>query len=193
MASSMAQMTQILSQGQASAQAAITQLQTAATKASTAAQNAQTKDKNWSKTVQNEINTRGNNALAVKPNNVPTDLKGTATSVSTYLDTVRGALGDSKITKQELSSISLAGANAVAGLNAHGGTQFQGLSNSINSMTKQIARGETPKAKSSFSGLEQSAKALSSVPSLPGGGGVNPPGGGGVNPPGGGGVNPPRR
>jgi hypothetical protein len=39
---------------------------------------------------------------------VPADLKATGQSVSTYIETVRSALGD-KVTKSELSAISLAG------------------------------------------------------------------------------------
>lgn len=169
MSQSMAQMTQILSQGQATAQAALTQLQATATKAQTAAQNAQTKEKNWAKTVQTELDNRANAALNVQPNNVPTDLKGAVANVNTYIDTVRNATGDNKISKTELGAISQAGANANAGLSKFGGTEFSGLSTAINTTTKQAARGETQKAKASLSGLDTSAKSFSSFnpPSLP--------------------------
>ncbi len=169
MSQSMAQMTQILSEGQATAQAALVQLQAAAAQASSTAQTIQTKVQNWSGAVKAEIDQRANTALNVKPTNVPTDLKGTAQSVSTYISAVHSALGDNKITKTELNTISLDGANAVAGLNAHGGSQFQGLSGSINNVTNQIARGETQNAKSSLGGLEQSSKSLTAGLSIPSG------------------------
>jgi len=166
MSQSLVQITQILAQGQVNTQAAISQLQAAATKANTTAVNAQAKEKNLTKTLQTELDKRATTALAAKPTNVPADLKATGQSVSTYIETVRSALGD-KVTKSELSAISLAGANAVAGLSKNGGTQFQGLATSINNTTKQVARGELPKAKSSLGALEQSAKSLPSMPSVP--------------------------
>ena len=172
MAQSLAQISNTLAQGLTLATNQITQLQTYATQASQAAAAAQNKSKNWTPTVQKELNTRATNALNTKPTNVPTDLKSTLTSVNSYIDTVKSALGDSKINKTELQAISLAGANATAGLSKFGGTEGQALTNSINNMTKQIARGETPKAKSSLSGLESSAR---SMPSIPSGINVQPP------------------
>ncbi len=170
MATSLSQISQTLAQGQAVAQSAITQLQSAATKANTAATSAQTKAKNWTQTVQNDVNKRGNDALTVKPTSVPTDLKSTVQSVNAYVDSVRTSLSDSKITQKELQGVSLAGANATAGLSKFGGAEAQGLSTSINAMTKQLARGEAPKAKTNFANLEQSARSFSSLPSAPSGG-----------------------
>ncbi len=174
MATSLSQISTTMAQGQAAAQSAITQLQSTATKASTAAASAQTKEKTWTQTVQNDVTKRGNDALAVKPNSVPTDLKGTVGSVNTYVDSVRTALTDSKITQKELQGISQAGANATAGLAKFGGGDAQGLSSSINGITKQIARGEAPKARTSFSSLEQSARSFASLPSAPSGPGGPP-------------------
>ncbi len=167
MAQSLAQISTTLAQGQAVTQSAITQLQTTATKASQAAASAQSKEKTWNTTVQSDLNKRATAALGTKPTNVPTDLRGTTQSVTTYIDTVKTALGDSKINKTELQSISIAGANAVAGLNQFGGAQGQTLANSINTMTKQLARGEAPKAKNGLGALEQSARSLPSVPNVP--------------------------
>ena len=135
--------------------------------ASQAAASAQTKEKNWNATVQSELTKRATTALDTKPMNVPTDLRGATQSVTTYIETVRTALGDNKDNKTELQTISVAGANAVAGLNQFGGTQGQSLVNSINTMTQQLARGEAPKAKASLGALEQSARSLPSLPSVP--------------------------
>lgn len=167
MAQSLAQINTTLSQGLTLAQSTVAQLQSSATKAGQAAASAQTKEKNWNATVQSELNKRTATALNTKPTSAPTDLRGTLQSVNTYIDTVKAALGDSKIGKAELQAISVAGANAVAGLNQFGGTQGQTLSNSINAMTQQLARGELPKAKSNLGALEQSARSLPSVPSIP--------------------------
>ncbi len=167
MAQSLAQISTTLAQGQAVTTSAIAQLQSNATKASQAAASAQGKAKNWNATVQAELTRRANTALATKPTSVPTDLRGTIQSVNTYIETVKAALGDNKIGKSELQAISIAGANAVAGLNQFGGTQGQTLANAINTMTRQLARGEVPKAKSGLGALEQSARSLPSVPQLP--------------------------
>ncbi|MBI3914558.1 MAG: hypothetical protein HY327_10305 [Chloroflexi bacterium] len=167
MATSLEQINQTLQQGLTLAQSTITQLQNTANQAKTTAQNAQTKAKSWESQVKAELDKRANTALATKPTNIPADLRGTTQAVSTYIDTVRSAVGDNKISKNELSAISGAGANAVAGLNKLGGAQFSGLATAINGTTQQIARGETQKAKSSLGGLEQSARSLPSGPGVP--------------------------
>ncbi len=166
-AQSLNQMSQILAQGAAAAQQSLSQLQAAASKASAAMTSALTKQKTWTNTVKTELTKRANTALQTKPTSIPTDWRSTVQSVASYADTVRSALGDNKITKSEVSAISVAGANATAGLKQFGGTQFDSLVNSINTMTTQIARGELPKAKSGLAGLEQSTKSLPTLPSKP--------------------------
>jgi hypothetical protein len=167
MMQSLNQINALLAQGQTLTASTVTQVQTYATRANQAATSAQAKAKNWNATLQSELTKRANTALATKPTSVPTDLRGTVQSVNTYVETVRTALGDNKISKSELQAICVAGANAIAGLNQFGGAQGQTLVNAINTMTKQIARGEIPKAKSGLGALEQSARTLSSVPQSP--------------------------
>jgi hypothetical protein len=118
----------------------------------------------WNVTVQSELTKRATAALVTKPTGVPTDLRSTVQSVTTYLETVKAALGDNKLGKSELQAISVAGANAVAGLQQFAGAQGQTLANAINTMPQQL---KVPKAKSSLGALEQSARWLPSVPQLP--------------------------
>lgn len=167
MAQSLNQINALLAQGQTLTATTVTQVQTYATKANQAAASAQGKAKTLNATLQSELTKRANAALATKPTSAPTDLRGTVQSVNTYIETVRAALTDNKINKSELQAISVAGANAVAGLNQFAGTQGQTLANAINTMTKQIARGEIPKAKSGLGALEQSARSLPTVPQPP--------------------------
>lgn len=167
MTQSLNQINALLVQGQTLTASAVTQVQTYATKANQAASSAQNKAKTLNATVQSELTKRANAALATKPTSAPTDLRSTIQSVNTYIEAVRTALTDSKISKSELQAISVAGANAIAGLNQFAGAQGQTVANAINTMTKQIARGEIPKAKSGLSALEQSARSLPSVPQLP--------------------------
>ncbi|MCX7840485.1 MAG: hypothetical protein N2559_13690, partial [Anaerolineae bacterium] len=167
MAQSLNQINALLAQGQTLTATTVTQVQTYATRANQAAASAQSKAKTLNATLQSELTKRANAALATKPTSAPTDLRGTVQSVNTYIETVRAALADNKINKSELQAISVAGANAVAGLNQFAGAQGQTLANSINAMTKQLARGEIPKAKSGLGALEQSARSLPAVPQPP--------------------------
>ncbi|MCL4393525.1 MAG: hypothetical protein M1482_01710 [Chloroflexi bacterium] len=163
MASSLEQVNQTLADGLTLAESTITQLQATAAKATSAVQSAQAKDKTWMASVQTELDTRSKAALATKPTNAPTDWKGTVQSVNTYVDTVHGAVGDNVVTKTELTNVSQAGANAVAGLNALGGSSFAGLAGSIDKTTTQLAQGQTQQAKAGLASLDQSAKSLPSV------------------------------
>jgi hypothetical protein len=93
----------------------------------------------WNVTVQSELTKRATAARATTPTGVPTDLRSTVQSVTTYLETVKAALGDNKLGKSELQAISVAGANAVAGLQQFAGAQGQTLANAINTMTQQLS------------------------------------------------------
>jgi hypothetical protein len=74
------------------------------------------------------------------------------------------ALDDDRISQTELADIAQLGANASAGLNAHGGPQLQRLAGSINDITGQIARGQMPQARANVGNLEASLGTRSSRP-----------------------------
>jgi len=120
--------------------------------------------KTGSKKLQTQVNTRAANALAVQPNQLATDRQLALQNAFEYLDASRKALADNKITPGELAEIAQLGANAAAGLNAHGGPQLQKLSGSINQLTEQIARGQLAQVQASLGSLEA---ALGTRPSRP--------------------------
>ena len=128
---------------------------------------------------------RAQTALSVQPDNVPSDQLSALLSAFSYIDTVRNAFTDNKISRDELSQIAQLGANATAGLNTQGGAQLQGLSGKLNEITGMLARGQMPEAKNrlgefeSALGTRPSGGNLPNLPNLPGGG---QPGGGGVLP-----------
>ncbi len=156
-----------LEQGLALAEETITQLETAAQTASAKAAEIQGRNQNVVQNLQAELESRAAAVLSVQPNNIPTDRQAALQSAFDYVDAARQALDDDRISQTELANIAQLGANASAGLNAHGGPQLQRLSGSISDITGQIARGQTPQVKASLGNLEASLGTRPSRPSRP--------------------------
>jgi len=178
-----------LAQGLTLAETTIEQLNSAAQNATTHLQEAQTQSQNWLNAMQQERETLAQNVLSVEPDTIPADKLSALQSAFAYVDFVKGAFGDNKITRAELTSIAELGANAAAGLSAQGGPQLQGLSGKLNEITAQIARGQLPQAKDGLRNFESALGSRPSLPnppaggSLPGGGNLpNPGGSGGILP-----------
>jgi hypothetical protein len=147
---------QALSQGLALAEQTLTQLNTAAKNATDKAAQAQAKAQNWAKSLPADLDKRATAALGVKPTQIASNRQGAILSAFDYLDAVRQAMGDNKITKTELTQITQLGANASAGLKAQGGPGFHQVSDSIDKLTGQLARGQVPQAKAGLGSLEAS-------------------------------------
>ena len=153
-----------LAEGVALADETITQLEATAQAAAAKAAEIQTQKDTWTAALQQEWEHRASQALSVPPNAIAEDRARAVQSAFDYLDTVRDALSDNKLSPNELSQIAQLGANASAGLNAQGGPQLQKLSGNINQITEQLARGQVTHAKEGLGTLES---ALGSRPSLP--------------------------
>jgi len=144
-----------LSQGLAVAEQTLAQLDTAAKNATDKAAQAQAKARNWAKSLPADLDKRAAAALAVKPTQIASNRQGAILSAFDYLDAVRQAMGDNKITATELTQIAQLGANASAGLKTLGGPSLQ-VSGSIDKLTGQLARGQVPQAKAGLGSLEAS-------------------------------------
>jgi hypothetical protein len=155
-----------LEAGLALTEETITQLETAAWEAFGKAVAVQAQNQAWVDALQAEIESRVQAMIAVQPNNVPGDRQEAILSAFEYVDAVREGLADDKISPAELANIAQLGANASAGLSAHGGPQLQGLAGSIGGITGQIAGGQIPQARASLGNLES---ALGDRPSRPSG------------------------
>lgn len=153
-----------LQQGYEVQQENIDQLLALAEEASGIATEYESAADNWQQELESELQTRIEQALAVQPNNIPSDRKAAIESAKAYLDSVLGAVGDNKITPEELAAIAQNGANAAAGISNFGGAQLSQLSGSINQITGQLASGNLPSAKASIGSFES---LLKSIPSLP--------------------------
>lgn len=157
----------LLEQGVALTEQTLAQLNAAAQKASANAAAAQAKAQTWLGTVQTELDKRAANALAVQPGQIAANRQAALLAAFEYVDAVRQALTDNKISPAELAQIAQLGANAAAGLQAQGGPQLQKLAGSINALTAQVARGQWPQAQAGLSEFEAALGARPVRPSRP--------------------------
>ena len=156
-----------LDQGLALTEETITQLETAAWEAFGKADAVQAQNQAWADALQAEIESRVQAMLAIQPDSVPGNRQEAILSAFEYVDAVREGLADDKISPAELANIAQLGANASAGLIAHGGPQLQGLAGSIGGITGQIAGGQIPQARASLGTLESALGDRPSRPSRP--------------------------
>ena len=147
---------EILAQGSEAASAAVEELATAAAAASANAAQVQAKTQGWHEALRAEIENRAATALATQPTQIATDRQGAVQCALQYVETVRSGLADGAVSPGELSEIAQAGANASASIRTHGGPGLENVADSIDGLTKQVARGELPQAKGSLDALESS-------------------------------------
>ncbi len=98
---------------------------------------------------------------SLTPQEVAGDRAEAIRQLHDYASAVQNALADNRLTAEEMLAIAQLGANAQASLQAAGGPRLQGLGPSLEAITRQLARGEWPQARSSLQGFE------ASLPSLP--------------------------
>jgi hypothetical protein len=141
-AQSTAQTAAILEQGSQAASAAIEQLNQAAQNASTTIDQIQVESQGWSQKLRTEIEDRAAALQNLQPTEITSDQIGALQQVYEYLDALKVALGDKKISPGELSQITQLGVNANASLNLQNGPKLQGISGKINGLNNQLARGQ---------------------------------------------------
>jgi hypothetical protein len=146
----------VLQQGLTLAEDTIAQVQATAQVASAKAADAQAQVKVWTQNLPAELDQRAAALLAIQPDKAASDRQAAISMAFDYVDAVRQSLTDDKISKSELANIAQLGANAAAGLDAQGGPQLKRLSGSVNDITGQLARGQTPQAKAALGGFEGS-------------------------------------
>jgi len=132
----------------------IAQLQTAAESAQENLAVLEGKSGVWVAELQVEMETRAASVMDIAPSEIPGNRKEAVLSAFDYIDAVRAALSDNQFSLSELSNIAQLGANAMTGLEAHGGSKLQGLSVNIGDITSQLARGQMPQAMNSLGAFE---------------------------------------
>jgi len=110
----------------------------------------------WAQELSAVRDRRVDEALAVTPDQVPPDRLAAVFSGFQYADAVFLSFRDGKISPNELSDIAQLGANAGAGLQAHGGPGLGQLGESVTSITESVARGDWTRAKGEARSFETS-------------------------------------
>jgi len=189
--SSLQQINSTLQQGAAATQEAIAQLESAAQTAQTNAQELKAQAQDMKSVLQADQQGRVDQIANIQPNNIPTDKIAALQSAFEFIDFTKVAMGDNKLSRDELMNIAQLGKNAGAGFQSFGGAGLPGgpdlsqFTGKFDEITGQFARGQIPQARG---GVDQFELSLGSRPN--GGGGPGLPGGDGPNLPGGGGGGP---
>ena len=177
---SLQQINASIQQGIAVAEDAITQLENAAQQAQTKAENLKAQAQDTLSVLQADQQGRLDQISQIQPNNIPTDKLAALQTGFQFIDTAKAAMGDNKLSRDELTSLAQLGVNAQAGFQQFGGgnsplagnldlTQF---SAKFGEITTQFARGQIPQARGTIDGFERSLGTRpSGGPSLPGNGG----------------------
>jgi hypothetical protein len=189
---SLQQINSTLEQGLAVAQETINQLESTAQTAQTNAQELKTQAQDIMSTLQLDQEGRLQDLSQIQPNNIPTDRIGSLQTAFEFLDTAKLAMGDNKLSRDELTTLAQLGANAQAGFQSFGGNggiadgpDLSQFNSKFSEITGQLARGQMPQARGNVDTFERS---LGNRPGPAGGGGGGlPGGGGGPSLPGGGG------
>ncbi len=193
--SSLQEISSTLSQGLALATETIDQLESAAQQAQVNAQELKTQAQDMMTVLQTDQQNRINQLSQIQPNNIPTDRLSALQTGFSFIDTAKTALGDNKLSRDELMNLAQIGANAQAGfanfgggggIGAGGGLDLTQFSSKFSEITTQFARGQVSQGRSNLDGFERSLGTRPSGDGLPGGGGGLPdgglPGGGGGAP-----------
>jgi hypothetical protein len=172
--SSLQEINNTLEQGLAVAEETINQLETAAQTAQTNSQELKAQAQDMMSQLQFDQQGRVQDLAQIQPNNIPTDRISSLQTAFEFLDTANLAMGDNKLSRNELMTLGQLGANAQVGFQTFGGnggiaggpdlSQFTGTFNQI---TGQFALGQMPQARNNLDTFERS---LGDRP-RPGGGG----------------------
>jgi hypothetical protein len=136
------------------ADATLTQLEDLAVSAGQAAAQLEGKTDNWQTQLQEWQQIRAENALNIEALEVPGNRPEAIRAAQEYAAALLTALEDKVINAAELQNLAQMGANAVAGLEAHGGNALQSLAGSINQLTQQAALGQLNQLAGGLNALE---------------------------------------
>lgn len=147
-------------QGSAQTSQILSQLETEAETAQAKAVDAQGQAQAWSARLKTVTQLRVEQALAVQPQQRADSRKAAIQSAFAYIDSVRTAFADHKISQAELANIAQLGADAAASLDAQGGAQLAKLAGSVNAITAQIAAGQMQMAQANLANFQAALPAL---------------------------------
>ncbi len=193
MAASLEEISTTLDAGLELAEESIAQLESAAAQAQTTTEQVQAQLHSWQTSLQAQLDQLQNGQTAlenqpadfaaiiqnIQPQAAAGDLPAALQMTRSFAETAQHSLVDGKIDQNEILAIAQAGANATAGLQAHGGPQMQGMTGNIDSITSALARNDLPAARQGLDGLNAQMPTVNSGPAVPSRpGNVQPPAGG---------------
>jgi hypothetical protein len=146
----------ILAQGAETASTAIEQIDSALENAQTKASEMQTKAQEYRDNLPVVLQERENKFANVAPTEIANDREGAILQTYAYLDSVKAAFEDRKISLDEMGQIAQLGVNAQAGIAQSGGPLLQGFSGNIDGITRNLSRGDWPTAQRDLGGFEAS-------------------------------------
>jgi hypothetical protein len=156
MATAMTEVEAILSQGAETASAAIEQINSALEKAQAKADEAKAKAQEYKDKLPGTLDERENRFANLAPSEIAGDRDEAILQVYDYLDIVKAAFADRKVTPDELGQIAQLAANAKAGINQSGGPLLKKFEGNIDGITRNMSRGEWPTAQRDIGGFEAS-------------------------------------
>jgi DNA repair exonuclease SbcCD ATPase subunit len=167
--SSLQQINATLQQGLAVAEESIAQLEAAAQQAQTKAQDAKAQAQDMIAVLQAEQQTRVDQLSQIQANSIPEDKIAALQSAFEFIDFANTAMGDNKLSRDELTNLTQLGKNAQAGFQQFGGVGGGGglgagradvdlaqFSGKFDEITTQFARGQMPQAKGNLGQFEGS-------------------------------------
>jgi hypothetical protein len=146
----------ILSQGAQTASAAIEQLNTTLETVQTKAGEMQSKAQEFKDKLPAVLDERESNFANLVPTEVASDRDGAVLQVYTYLDSIKTAFEDRKISSTEMEQIAQLATNAKASINQSSGPRLQGFSGNIDGITRNLSRGDWPSAQRDLGRFEAS-------------------------------------
>jgi hypothetical protein len=156
LSTTMTEVDAILSQGAETASAAIEQLNTTLETVQTKTDEMQAKVQEFKDKLPAVLDERESSFANLAPTEVAGDRDGAIRQIYTYLDSIKAALGDRKISSTEMGQIAQLAANAKASINQSGGPRLQGFSGNIDTITRNLSRGDWPSAQRDLGGFEAS-------------------------------------
>ena len=147
---------EILSQGAETASAAIDQLNTTIETAQGVADEVRSKAQEYRDNLPTVLADRENTFSNLAPTEIASDRDGAILQVYAYLDSVKAAFTDRKITPDEMENIAQLAANAKAGINQSGGPLLKNFSGNIDGITRNLSRGDWPSAQRDIGDFEAS-------------------------------------
>jgi hypothetical protein len=181
MAASLDEISATLDAGLTLAEESIAQLESAAAEVQTSVDQVQAQTQVWQSTLQAQadrardaqatVQTQATDfsaiVQAVQPQATANDLPAALQMTRSFAETAQPSLADGRIDPTEMTAIAQAGANASAGLKAHGGPQMQGMAGSIDGVTNALARGDLLAAQQGLAGLNAQMPSVNSAPTIP--------------------------